>query len=235
MRLDVLVSSRLEISRNKASEKIKNGEILLNQKVCTKPSFEVNCEDEILLIGEIYVSRSAKKLKDFLNEVKFDVSGLNCLDIGASTGGFTQILLENNALKITCVDVGSNQLHSSLRGNKRIEFYENTDIKNFKSSQIFDLVVVDLSFTSTTSLIPIISQFIHKTAIILFKPQFEVGIHTKRDKFGVVKDEKAINLSIKNFKNSLNEFEILHFLPSSIKGKNGNQEYLAMIKRRENG
>lgn len=232
MRFDKFVSEKLNITRNKASEYIKNSKILLNDKLITKPSLNVD-EGKITLLEEIYVSRSAKKLKDFINEIKFDVSGLNCLDIGASTGGFSQILLQNNALKITCVDVGSNQLHISLRDDKRIKFYENTDIKNFKTNEIFDLVVVDLSFTSTTLLIPIISKFISKFAIILFKPQFEVGIHTKRDKFGVVKDEKAINLAIKNFKSSLNEFEILHFLPSSIKGKNGNQEYLAMVKRKD--
>ncbi|HEE9564057.1 TPA: TlyA family RNA methyltransferase, partial [Campylobacter jejuni subsp. jejuni] len=158
MRFDFFVSKRLNISRNKALELIENEEVLLNGK-SFKASFDVknflenlkktqdlNPEDILLtdglkldLLSEIYVSRAALKLKNFLEENGIEIKHKNCLDIGSSTGGFVQILLENQALKITALDVGNNQLHLSLRTNEKIILHENTDLRTFKSEEKFEL------------------------------------------------------------------------------------------------
>ena len=118
------------------------------------------------------------------------------LDIGSSTGGFTQVALEKGALKVVSVDVGNNQLHFSLRDNPKIELFENTDIREFSYPVKFDVIVSDVSFISLLKIIDKIDKLAKNEIILLFKPQFEVGKEVKRDKKGVVKDEKAIKKAI---------------------------------------
>ena len=187
MRFDLFVASRLNISRNKAAELIKNGKILLNGKICSKPSFEVGEFDKfdgtdelnlkasknvdkksavaetknlreanltdaaqtagekarngernlnsngakIELVGEIYVGRGALKLKSFLAACPLEIKGKNSLDVGSSTGGFVQILLQNDVKSVTALDVGSSQLDKSLRADVRVKVAENTDVREF--------------------------------------------------------------------------------------------------------
>lgn len=228
MRFDKFVAEKLNISRNQASELIKNEKILLDNEICNDTAKNVE-NGEISVASEIYVSRGALKLKGFLRELKdefsFDITGLNALDVGSSTGGFVQILLENGVKSVTALDVGSEQLSSILRNDKRVIVRENTDIRDFDSPP-FDLITADVSFISLECILPSIDRLVKNDIILLFKPQFEVGIDAKRNKNGVLQDEKALNLARDKFEKAcLNLGWNLKFSSQCvIKGKNGNQE-----------
>ena len=231
MRLDLYLSTNFNIqSRNKASELIKSNKVKCDGVIITKPSFKVEGNHKIeLLEDDFYVSRAAYKLKYFLDELKhFDLKNKNSLDIGSSTGGFTQILLENNVSSVTCVDVGSNQLHKRVKDDKRISFYENTDIRVFQSKEAFEIVTCDVSFISILHIIEDINRLSKKDIIILFKPQFEVGTNVKRDKKGVVKDNKAIVRARNKFIDytKLLNWELKYSSMSKLQGKDGNEEEL---------
>ncbi len=215
-------------SRNKATELIKSNKVKCDGEIITKPSFNVLDFHKIeLLEDDLYVSRAAYKLKFFLQELKnFDLKDKNALDIGSSTGGFTQILLENEIKKVTCVDVGTNQLHERIKYNDKINFFENTDIRNFESDEIFDIVTCDVSFISILNIIDAINALASKDIIILFKPQFEVGTNVKRDKKGIVKDNNAIQKARDNFLNKTNilNWTLKYSNISKLQGKDGNVE-----------
>lgn len=225
MRADLFVADKLNISRNKAQELLENEKVLINNEV-KKASDKILQDYECKLLDEVYVSRAAYKLKGFLEEFELKISGIDCLDVGSSTGGFTQILLENNALSVTCVDVGDKQLHNSLRANLKVKVFENTDIRDFKSAP-FEIVVCDLSFISARLIINDLIRLSSKYLIILFKPQFEVGINVKRSKNGVVKDEKAVLKSCEEFEKEVIRLGLILLKKSKSKlsGKDGNYEY----------
>ncbi|MFW2605698.1 TlyA family RNA methyltransferase [Aliarcobacter butzleri] len=229
MRLDMYLTTNFNIqSRNKATELIKSNKVKCDGEIITKPSFNVLDFHKIeLLEDDFYVSRAAYKLKFFLQELKnFDLKDKNTLDIGSSTGGFTQILLENEIKKVTCVDVGTNQLHERIKYNDKINFFENTDIRNFESDEIFDIVTCDVSFISILNIIDAINTLASKDIIILFKPQFEVGSNVKRDKKGIVKDNNAIQKARDNFLNKTNilNWTLKYSNISKLQGKDGNVE-----------
>jgi len=234
MRLDQYITINHDIqSRNKAAELIKAGKIEVDGKIVKKSSYDVNETSQIkVLEDDFFVSRAAYKLKYFLEELKelenFSITNKNTLDIGSSTGGFTQILLLNEANKVTCVDVGSNQLHEKIKNESRISFFENTDIRDFESEEIFEVVTCDVSFISILYIIEDINRLASKNIIILFKPQFEVGTNVKRDKKGVVKDKKAIEKARERFiayTEQLN-WKLKYSSLSKLQGKDGNEEEL---------
>ena len=231
MRLDIYLTKTFNIqSRNKACELIKSDKVKIDDVIITKPSFNVEDDHKIeLLEDDFYVSRAAYKLKYFLEELEnFDLKNKNTLDIGSSTGGFTQILLENSVSKVTCVDVGSNQLHERIKYDSKISFFENTDIRAFQSDEIFDIVTCDVSFISILHIIEDINRLASKDIIILFKPQFEVGTKVKRDKKGVVKDKNAILKSREDFLNYTQKlnWNLKYSNLSKLQGKDGNEEEL---------
>ncbi len=230
MRLDLYLTQNFNIqSRNKANELIKASKVKVNKKIISKASFIVEDDMNIELLEEdFYVSRAAYKLKYFLDEIKIDLKDKVALDVGSSTGGFTQILLENSVEKVVCVDVGSNQLHERIKNDKRIEFFENCDIRNFKSKICFDILTCDVSFISILNIIDSINSLNFKKIIILFKPQFEVGINVKRDKKGVVKDKLAIEKARENFiaKTLELKWKLEINSLSKLQGKDGNNEEL---------
>jgi len=231
MRLDnYLVQKGFFESRNKAQDAIKNALILVNKKEITKPSFKVTNSD-IVEIKEhkFYVSRAALKLEGYLKEYNLNVKDLIVLDVGSSTGGFSQILLENGAKEIDCVDVGSNQLHKTLRQNPKINLFENCDIRDFKSDKRYDLIVSDVSFISLLKIIDSINNLakVGTKIVLLFKPQFEVGKNAKRNSKGVVIDKSEIVKAKKNFleyTKRLN-WRLLDTKESKVSGKDGNIEY----------
>ena len=230
MRADQFVSNALNISRNKASELIKDQKIKIDDKFISKPSDEIsNLDAKVFCDTEIFVSRGAIKLKGFLQVLKskfgLNLHGKIALDVGSSTGGFVQILLENGVKSVTALDVGSEQLSSILRNDKRVIVRENTDIRDFDSPP-FDLITADVSFISLECILPSIDRLAKNDIILLFKPQFEVGIDAKRNKNGVLQDEKALNLARDKFEKAcLNLGWNLKFSSQCvIKGKNGNQE-----------
>lgn len=231
MRLDLYLTRTFNIqSRNKACELIKSEKVKIDGVIISKPSFNVEENHQVEILEEdFYVSRAAYKLKYFLQELEhFNLNDKNSLDIGSSTGGFTQILLENNVRKVTCVDVGSNQLHERIKHNEKIEFFENTDIRNFKSNDIFEIVTCDVSFISILHIIEDINRLSSKDIIILFKPQFEVGTNVKRDKKGVVKDKTATIKARQNFLDYalVLNWKLNYSSMSKLQGKDGNEEEL---------
>ncbi|WP_456479903.1 23S rRNA (cytidine-2'-O)-methyltransferase TlyA [Nautilia sp.] len=235
MRLDqYLVTNEYTFSRNKAQEIIKKGYVKVNDKIVKKPSFNVTDGDKIdILNKEKYVSRAAYKLKNYLEKHGLSFKGKTVLDIGSSTGGFTQVSLEKGAEKVVCVDVGANQLHFTLRNNPKIELYENTDIRNFKYDRKFDVIVSDVSFISLLKIIDKVDEVSEGEIVLLFKPQFEVGRDVKRDKKGVVTDMEAVKKARDSFEKACKNsgWELLRAEESSLKGKEGNTEYIYHFKK----
>ena len=227
MRLDqYLVEKGFVDSRTKAQNLIKSEKVSVAGKTITKPAFKVFDEVVELTDEKIYVSRAAKKLKDFLPSLSFKVAGMNALDIGASTGGFTQILLEEGVESVTCVDVGSGQLHESLQNDRRVINFEKMDIRDYPTQKKFELITSDVSFISLLHILPSINTLSSRYIILLFKPQFEVGKDVKRDSNGVVVDLKAIKSAQEKFESATAAlgWKMLHHEPASISGKEGNQE-----------
>lgn len=229
MRLDnYLVENSLAESRNKAQALIKEGHVSVNSKVFLKSSHKIE-ENDVVEVKEHknYVSRSAFKLSAFFDELILDVKDKTALDIGSSTGGFTQVLLEYGAAEVTAVDVGKEQLHVSLKEDARVHSYESCDIREFESDKKFDLVVSDVAFISLLNILDDVDRFSSDKIILLFKPQFEVGRKAKRDKNGVVTDEKAILHAMIKFEDAceLKGWKRVLKSPSQITGKEGNLEY----------
>jgi len=231
VRLDkYLVDEGYFESRNRANDAIKAGLVLVDGKK-GKPSLKID-ENSMVEVEErkFYVSRAARKLENFLAEHPMELKGKRALDIGSSTGGFAQIVLENDVDILSCVDVGKEQLHISLRRNEKITLHEETDIREFQSEKAFELVTCDVSFISILQIIHDIDRLAqHSTDIvILYKPQFEVGKDTKRDSKGVVQDMDAIARRKDAFEAEVLSlgWELKHQALSKVTGKEGNQEYL---------
>lgn len=239
-RLDILIFEKnISPSREKAKSLILEGVVLVNGEKILKPSFLVNeeCKIEILENDTLkFVSRGGLKLEKAFKSFDLNVKNLICMDIGASTGGFTQVLLDKGCKKVYAVDVGKLQLHDSLKNNSKVINMENTNIRDIDESVInnsIDFFTVDVSFTSLTLVLPKIKKLISKNAqgICLIKPQFEAG-RENIGKNGIVKD---LNVHIKVIKKicdscmALN-FSVLGIVHSPIKGSQGNIEYLIYIK-----
>ena len=235
IRLDIYLTSHPEIqSRNKASELIKNKKIKIDGVIITKPSFKVEDSMEIEILEEqFYVSRSAYKLKYFLYEIDIKIEAKDCIDIGSSTGGFTQILLQNNPKSVSCVDVGTNQLHSTIKDDKRLKIFENTDIRKFITEDKFDIVTCDVSFISILNILNDINRLSNKDIIILYKPQYEVGADVKRNRAGVVQDPLAIRIVRDKFISESFKlgWKLEHSSLSKVAGKEGNIEELFYFKK----
>ncbi len=235
IRLDAyLFENDFTQSRNKAKELILAGHVLVDQKIITKPAFLVDREKIEIISPHQYVSRAGDKLKNFLLAHPIMIEGKNCLDIGASTGGFVEVLLEYGAKKVVGVDVGRDQLHDSLRKNPSVESIEGCDIRDFYSDMPFDIVTCDVSFVGSEHILPSIDRLSAGDIIMLFKPQFEVGKEVKRTKKGVVKEMKAIIAAQKRFENYCAQFswQMLYKMTSTIKGKEGNVELFYHFKKR---
>ena len=239
MRLDqYIVELGLADSRNMAQELIKEGLVSLNEEICNKPAKDIKKGTRVSIVKKRqWVSRGGKKLFDALKSFEINVEGKTALDVGSSTGGFTQVLLQEGAEKIVAVDVGTNQLHQSLRNEPRISILEQTDIRDVSSKLVdfFDLVVVDVAFISIEKVIRDIEVTVKKGGhiVVLYKPQFEVG-KKNISKNGLVKKETEIQKMLLDFLNTLDQSS-LYFVQSKnayIKGKKGNQEIFVHLKRR---
>lgn len=170
MRLDTyLVEKEFVDSRNKAQTIIKEGLVSVNEKVIKKSSSQVQDDDAISVKNyKQYVSRAAFKLLEFLEELDLDVKGRVALDIGSSTGGFSEVLLQRGVTKVSCVDVGTDQLHKSLRDDERVSVYESCDIRKFESATQFDLVVSDVAFISLLHILDDVHRLASDEIILLF-------------------------------------------------------------------
>lgn len=238
MRLDkYLVDEGYFESRNRANDAIKAGQVMVDGKK-PKASAKID-ENSIVEVKDtkFYVSRAARKLENFLLEYPMDLNGKKALDIGSSTGGFAQIVLENGIASLSCVDVGKDQLHISLRKNEKVSLFEETDIREFQNDEGFELITCDVSFISILKIIDDIDRLSQggTDMIILYKPQFEVGKDVKRDSKGVVQDMDAIARRKEEFEAEavklgwIEKYQAL----SRVAGKEGNQEYLYYFAKRE--
>ena len=234
MRLDkYLVQNNYFESGNKAKEAIQSQKVRVDGKLITKPSFNI-IDGKIEILGDNFVSRSAWKLKNYIDEYHIKIEGKVAIDIGSSTGGFSEVLLNYGIKKVICVDVGKNQIHSKIANDIRSEIFEEMDIRKFCYPNKFDLVVSDVSFISLLHIIDKIDELVQVADIILlFKPQFEVGRGAKRDKKGVVIDKRAIFNALENFKLQckLKNWELIRETKSSVLGKEGNEEYILHFKK----
>lgn len=240
IRLDMLVFSRdMATSREKAREYITSGKIYVNGVVEKKCGKKVQEDIKLEMRGEAipYVSRGGLKLEKAIKCFGIDLKNKVCIDIGASTGGFTDCMLKFGAKKVYAIDVGSNQLSVNLQRDSRVISMENTNIRNVKQEQIgelCDFASIDVSFISLDKVIPSVMNLVKDQGdvVALIKPQFEVGIG-KVNKKGVVKDHNLHIEVIYKFVTFLKENNIkiksLNF--SNIKGPNGNIEYLACFTR----
>lgn len=242
-RLDkIMFTLGLTRSRSEAEDLIKRGLVSVkdtkgNFAVVKKPSksfADLNTAD-IQISTAQYVSRGAYKLLKALEVFNISVDGLVTMDIGSSTGGFTEVLLEKGAKQVFAIDVGTEQLHSTLKSHDRVVSLENTDIQKLESVPTpIDFFVIDISFISMNRVIPHLLRFTTSTAegVILVKPQFEVG-KEYLSKSGVVKNEKAVWNALTAIRNTLREhgFALVAETDSPIQGGSGNIEYLWHIKR----
>ncbi len=231
MRLDkFLVDNGYYYSRNQAIEAIKSGFVKVEGKIIKKPSFDTAESMKIELIQtKQYVSRASGKLLGYLKSYPLDLSRKRALDIGSSTGGFTQVLLEYGVDSVTAIDVGKEQFHPTLRKESRVKLYEETDIRGFVA-EAFDVIVSDVSFISLGKIIDDIDRLAKNKSdiILLFKPQFEVGKDVKRDKRGVVTDRFAIQNAQIDFENNISRlnWNLIRKVDSKVVGKSGNQEII---------
>ena len=233
MRLDKLVSEKNKISRTKAQELIKNGFVFVCDKAMDKPAFEVEEESDVRVEeNQSYVSRGAYKLLGVIDDFNLKFKDKVVLDIGASTGGFTQVALDNGAKKVYAVDIGENELFESLKKDKRVVNYNSTDFRNLKINMCPDvqMIIGDVSFISLKHIFPKIKELFGSNIeiCILFKPQFECGKDLAKKYKGVVKNRSIHIKLLKDFCSYLknNNFKISDLTYSKIKGKSGNIEYL---------
>ncbi|MCF6173246.1 MAG: TlyA family RNA methyltransferase [Campylobacteraceae bacterium] len=236
MRLDNFIfKKRYSKSRNKAQELIKNLQVLIDGKIISKSSFEINESNNLEILNpKQYVSRAGYKLKSFVKvQDIFSIKGKKCLDIGSSTGGFVQVLLEEDAKEVVAVDVGSGQLHDDLKKFSNLKIFEQTDIRNFQYEEKFDLITCDVSFIGVEQILNDIDRFAKEYIVILFKPQFEVGVNAKRDKKGVVKDSFAIKKAKELFEAKAQQnWDFLYSAQSLLKGKEGSIETFYCFRQR---
>lgn len=233
-----LVSRGIARSRERAKEMIKNGCVTVNGKAAKKPAQEVSAEDIVESAEkETYVGRGLLKLEKAAEAFGLDFTGKTCLDIGASTGGFTEYMLLNGAERVFAVDVGHGQLAESLRQDSRVVNMENTDIRSVGLEDIggpAEFVCGDVSFISLEKILPKVYELLREdgSAAMLIKPQFEAG-KSSIGKRGVVKDRKVhvkVLEEIHGFAELIG-FSAADYTYSPIKGGSGNIEYLVLLKK----
>lgn len=233
IRLDqALVNKKLVASRSQAESYIKLGYVQVDGKIIDKAGSLVDPDSKITLsLAEQFVSRAALKLASVAEALELDFRGKVILDVGSSTGGFTDYALKKGAAKIIAVDVGSNQLHASLRNRPAVELHENTDIRDVRSlSHIPDIVLVDVSFISLREVLPHISQLSGQTSqiVAMLKPQFEAGVRDLHK--GVIKNHKLRRQRLKSFEDWAKQyFKIVGKADSQVAGAKGNIERFYLL------
>ena len=233
-----MVARGLARSRERAKEMIRSGNVTVNGKTAKKPSDEVMTDDLIETAEtDIYVGRGALKLEKAYEKFGLDLRGKVCLDIGASTGGFTDFMLQQGAEKVFAVDVGHGQLAQSLIADPRVVNMEGTDIREVTADDLggqADFISVDVSFISLTKILPKVYELLKEeaAAAVLIKPQFEAG-RSDIGKRGIVKDRKVhirVLSEIDSFASSIG-FITEKYTFSPVRGGSGNIEYLVKLRK----
>ena len=241
-RVDKLVVERgIVPTREKAKRLILAGEVLVDDAPVDKPGTLVN-EDAALRLRnppKPYVGRGGEKLAGALDTLALDVSGLHVLDVGASTGGFTDCLLQRGAAEVTALDVGRGQLHWKLYSDERVHVIEDVNARHIQPGDFvesFALVVVDVSFISLTKVLPALASILRPKGhiLMLVKPQFELSPQ-EVERGGVIRDSKKHDKAIASVKAKAGELElsVLNLTPSPITGAAGNQEFFLLVQSNE--
>lgn len=247
IRLDkMLVEQGHAASRERAQALILAGRVLVNEQKIDKPGFSVPEDAAIRMLGEDlrYVSRGGLKLERALEHWKIDLTGLACVDVGASTGGFTDCMLQHGAAAVTAVDTGYGQIAQKLRDDARVTLMERTNARLLEPSSLLqegqtpEFLSMDVSFISATLVLPAVIAALGRegapwkgVAVVLIKPQFEAGKGWV-GKGGIVREEEGRQLAIERVTGSAVELggTELEVIDSPIKGMEGNQEYLLRVR-----
>ncbi|HWN11095.1 MAG TPA: TlyA family RNA methyltransferase [Pyrinomonadaceae bacterium] len=237
----LLVQLELADSRTKAQAMVMAGVVLVNEQRVNKPSDLISAGAEIRIKGgddpaSRFVGRGGLKLEAALRQFEINVEGLICLDVGASTGGFTDCLLQHGARKVISIDVGHNQIDWKLRTDPRVEVREGVNARYLKPEDFetkFAVVVMDVSFISATKVMPAIVPLLTDDGLLitLIKPQFEVG-RGEVGKGGIVRDAKQHERVVQEVNNAARELglEVKDVIESPIQGAEGNVEFLALYE-----
>lgn len=242
-RIDKLLADRgFAESRAKAQAMVMAGVVLVDEQRVEKPSQMFSSEAPIRIKGESaetrYVSRGGLKLEAALAHFEIDPTGWRCLDVGSSTGGFTDCLLRHGAESVIALDVGTNQLAWSIRNDPRVEVRENTNARALEPGdfkQPFDLIVMDVSFISARKILPALHPLLREGGriVVLIKPQFEVE-KGEVGKGGIVREAEKhdrVVLEVNAFAEGLG-LDVVGFVESPITGAEGNKEFLACYEKR---
>jgi 23S rRNA (cytidine1920-2'-O)/16S rRNA (cytidine1409-2'-O)-methyltransferase len=240
-RLDKLLVERgLVSSRTRGEELIKNGDVLVNGVSLEKPGKKIPIDAKIVLLNEelAWVSRGALKLLTAIEQFEISVEGKTFIDLGASTGGFTEVLLKNNAAQVYCVDVGHGQLHERIATDKRVVNIEKTHIRELTTAHVpskVDGIVIDVSFISLEKVLPFTSSFVATNGVLvaLIKPQFELE-KKLLNKQGIVKSASNYPSVIERIKNAAiaSNFDVVAVIDSPIVGGDGNKEFLLVARKK---
>lgn len=236
-RLDkALVERGLASSRSQAENYIKLGVVLVNNKVVQKAGTTVTDNDILVVnLSNKYVSRAGLKLESVATILGVDFAGKVALDVGSSTGGFTDYALKNRAKKVFAVDVGTDQLHPELRGDSRIELHEKTDIRDFSLDEQSkpDVIIIDVSFISLRDILPHIAHELassHTKIIAMLKPQFEAG--KGQTNKGIIKNDTIRRQILRDFELWASRyFVVLGKRDSNVAGAKGNLERFYLLKK----
>jgi 23S rRNA (cytidine1920-2'-O)/16S rRNA (cytidine1409-2'-O)-methyltransferase len=242
-RLDILLVERALVpSRERARALILAGRVLVNEQKHDKPGASVPADAAVRLLGEDlpYVSRGGLKLRAALEHWKIDVSGRACIDVGTSTGGFTDCLLQRGAERVTAVDTGFGQIAMKLRNDPRVRLMERTNARLLEAGALTDaehpplLLVMDVSFISATLVLPAVVEAAPslREIVVLVKPQFESG-REHVGKGGIVRDPAAHRAAVERVAQCVREqgLEVMGAIPSPITGMEGNQEFLLYARQ----
>lgn len=235
MRIDVaLVNLGLFESRNRAANAVRGGAVFYGDAQITKPSFDAENPDLISVRGAVmpYVSRGGLKLEHAIDTFHIDMTGRNMIDIGSSTGGFSDVALRRGVAHIVAVDTGTDQMHQSLRGNPKIELHEQTDFRHIDDKLIagVDIATIDVSFISVTKILDKLATLPRlREVVCLIKPQFECGAELSARFRGVIRDEAVRAATVEDVCAAFREhgFECRGVVQSPIAGGSGNIEFLA--------
>lgn len=237
MRLDVLITEKkLTKSRAVAVDLIKGGLVRVNGEIMTKPAKEYGPDTNIEIIEQPkYVGRGGLKLEKALAEFQVDPTDLTVLDVGSSTGGFTDCLLQGGAKKVYAVDVGTDQLDLKLKTDPRVISLEKTDIRKISTlPEMADLAVIDVSFISLELVLPKVADLLKEKSkiIALIKPQFE-SANIDKNKSGIVKNDQIREKVLEKIINfcTQNKLTVLNTIKSPILGGDGNMEYLILLQK----
>jgi 23S rRNA (cytidine1920-2'-O)/16S rRNA (cytidine1409-2'-O)-methyltransferase len=234
-RLDVELARRgLATSRSQAENAIRLGQVEVDGRVATKAGQPVQSDSAIRLLStEQYVSRAGLKLASVASGFKVEFQGKVVLDVGSSTGGFTDYALQHGAERVIAVDVGTDQLHPSLRADERVELYEKTDIRDFQTDQPIDIIVCDVSFISLREILPHVARALMGPQTVLLamvKPQFEAGKGQVNK--GVIKNDKIRRQILAGFEEwARNYFIVQDKRDSDVAGQKGNVERFYVLKK----